>query len=134
MGTSVWRCTRAAFFATTAAALLTPAAFAADTGNAMHASTVSTDVLTPGGIDGRALRLHLAQTLGPDSARESHRYLHTVFGTNVQIGVSAAGAADVTTFARPSPYDSATFERRSATGGMPLLNVAWQGLRHLASD
>lgn len=123
--TAVWLCASAAF-----------AADKADTAGTRQAlaSPPPREVLTPSGVGVQALRLHLAQTLGPDSERESHRYRQTVFGSPVEIGTSHGSALAGPRFAHAHPRDSATFEKTAATGGLGLLNVAWLGVRRLSAD
>lgn len=129
--------------ATFMAAMLLSAssAFAAEATPAVGTVEVVTErpsapaaVLTASGIDRRALQSQLAQTLGPDSQRDLHRYRQDVFGTPVQIGVSHGRALAGPTFTPPGTRDSASFERGAATGGMGVLNVAWAGLQRLGAN
>lgn len=87
------------------AGLCASVAFAAEpavTARALETAPTGTApgaVLTSTGVDGRALKLHLAQTLGPESERESQRYRRTIFGEGVQIGVSRGSTLAGPTFA-----------------------------------
>lgn len=102
--------------------------------DAPEAAVAPAPVLTAEGIDRRALQLNLAQTLGPDSQRDLHRYRQDVFGTPVQIGVSHGAALAGPAFTPAGAQDSATFQRGAVTGNVGLLNVAWAGLQRLGSD
>lgn len=122
------------------AGLCASVAFAAEPAITVHtleaapASTAPGPVLTSTGVDGRALKLHLAQTLGLDAERDAQRYRQTVFGESVQIGVSRGSTLAGPTFAGRNPHDSSSLQASAVTGGIGLLNVAWLGLRRLGTE
>lgn len=131
---------RAAALAMLSTGMCAATAFAAqplatvETFEATPASTVPGPVLTAAGLDGRSLKLHLAQKLGPNAERELQRYRQTVFGESVQVGVSRGSTLAGPTFAGRNPHSSSTFTPSATTGGLGLLNVAWLGLQRIGAQ
>ena len=91
------------------------------------------DVLGGGGIDMRAMRQHLAQTLGPDSERNLNRFRYDMMGQSGQLNVVRRSAFG-TIYAAGSPHNSGSFDRDVVVGGVGLLNVAWAGLKRSLKD